>query len=256
MIALPAHSAVLASLADLYLAGENIASGRWNAARKQAVLESRERSTRLLSGALASLRNPPKALVSASAIGFYGDRADAVLTEGSAAGDGFLADVCKAWEVATLPASEAGIRVVNLRIGVVLSRAGGALASMLPPFRAGVGGRLGSGAQYVSWISLDDVLGAIHHCLFETSLTGAVNAVAPAAATNAELTAALGRVLGRPTAIPVPATVVRAMLGEMADALLLASTRVVPQRLLETGCEFRDANLDTALRSTLGRLRS
>ncbi len=254
----PASGAIDASALEgvdavVHLAGENIAAGRWTAARKRAILESREAGTRLLASTLAGLTQKPKVLVSASAIGWYGDRGDEILPEEAAPGEGFLADVCRAWEDATGPAEAAGIRTVNLRIGVVISAAGGALATMLPPFRAGVGGVLGPGSQYMSWIGLDDVLGAILHAIATPSLAGPVNATAPTPATNRELTKTLGRVLGRPTVAPVPAFAARLLFGEMGDALLLASTRVVPGKLLASGYEFRHPALEEALRHTLGR---
>jgi uncharacterized protein (TIGR01777 family) len=239
--------------AVVHLAGENIASGRWTTARKARIRESRVRGTRTLCRALAHLSHPPKVLVSASAIGYYGDRGSDPLWENSAPGVGFLADVCRAWEEATQPAVEKGIRVVLLRIGIVLSPAGGALAKMLLPFRLGVGGVIGSGQQYMSWVALDDVVGAAHHALVTDTLQGPVNAVAPYPVTNREFTKTLGRVLRRPTFLPMPAFAARLALGEMADALLLASTRVEPKRLLATGYSFRYSELEDALRHVLGR---
>ena len=239
--------------AVVHLAGENIASGRWTAARKARIRESRVKGTRTLCRALAHLSHPPKVLVSASAIGYYGDRGSDPLWENSAPGVGFLADVCRAWEEATQPAVEKEIRVVLLRIGIVLSPAGGALAKMLLPFRLGVGGVIGSGQQYMSWVALDDVVGAAHHALVTDTLQGPVNAVAPYPVTNREFTKTLGRVLRRPTFLPMPAFAARLALGEMADALLLASTRVEPKRLLATGYSFRYSELEDALRHVLGR---
>ncbi len=239
--------------AVVHLAGENITAGRWTAATKARIKESRVRGTRLLCEALAHLHQPPKVLVCASAIGYYGDRGATTVDEDSAAGTGFLADVCRAWEAATAPASDAGIRVVHLRCGVVLTAAGGALAKLLLPFRLGVGGRLGSGRQYMSWIGIDDVLGVILHTIRTGALRGAVNAVAPPPVTNFDFTKALGRVLSRPTLFPVPAVVARLAFGEMADEMLLASTRVAPARLQATQYAFRHPNLDAALRHTLGR---
>jgi len=236
----------------VHLAGENIASGRWTAARKDAIRNSRVKGTRLLCDALAGLSDPPKTLVSASAIGYYGDRWEDILTEESPAGKGFLPDVCREWEAASVPAVRKGIRVVTLRIGVVLTPKGGALSRMLPPFRAGLGGVLGSGKQYVSWIALDDLSGIVLHALAKEELRGPVNAVAPCPVTNRELTEALGKVLSRPTLLPVPAFALRLAAGEMADALLLASTRVVPRRLEETGYRFRFPELHGALRHLLG----
>jgi uncharacterized protein (TIGR01777 family) len=239
--------------AVVHLAGESIADGRWTPEKKAKILNSRVQGTRLLSESLARLQRRPRVLVSASAIGYYGDRGEQPLNERSAAGSGFLPDVCRQWEAATQPAVEAGIRVVNLRIGVVLSAQGGALAKMLGPFRMGAGGRLGSGRQYLSWIALDDVVGAIHHGLMCDELSGPVNAVSPNPVTNREFTKTLGRVLRRPTMFPMPAPAARVIFGEMADELLLASTRVEPQRLMAEGYEFRFAELQSALRHLLGR---
>ena len=238
--------------AVVHLAGENIAA-RWTAAKKAKILESRVHGTRLISETLAGLAAPPKVLVTASAVGIYGDRGDTPVDEHSAAGTGFLADVCRQWEAASQSAKEAGIRVVHLRFGVILSPAGGALAKMLMPFRLGLGGRLGSGRQYMSWVAIDDAVESIYHALTKHDLAGAVNVVAPEAVTNAEFTKTLGRVLRRPTIFPVPAIAARAAFGQMADEALLASTRVKPARLIETGYEFRFPNLEGALRHVLGR---
>lgn len=239
--------------AVVHLAGEPIASGRWNAAKKARIRDSRGPATRLLCEALSHLSNPPKTLVCASAIGYYGDRGDEVLTESSPAGTGFLPVGCQEWEAACEPARQKGIRVVNLRIGIVLTPAGGALAKMLTPFKLGVGGILGSGKQYMSCIALDDIIGAIAHALVTPSLTGPVNGVCPQPVTNYEFTKTLGKVLGRPTIFPAPAPVLRLALGEMADALLLASTRVEPRRLVETGYQFRYPTVEAALRHVLGK---
>jgi uncharacterized protein (TIGR01777 family) len=234
--------------AVVHLAGENIASGRWNAARKAAIGDSRVNGTRLLCEALAGLARPPKALVCASAIGYYGDRGEELLTEESPPGTGFLAEVSREWEAASEPAVRKGIRVVTLRIGVVLSPNGGALSRMLPLFRAGLGGVIGNGRQYVSWIALDDLVGIVLQALQSRELRGPVNAVAPVPVTNRELTEALGKVLSRPTLLPVPAFALRLSVGrEMADALLLASARVVPRRLEEAGYRFRFPELPAAL---------
>jgi uncharacterized protein (TIGR01777 family) len=238
--------------AIVHLAGESIASGRWNEQRKKAIRDSRVDATRKLCEHLARQRVKPQVLVCASAIGFYGSRGDEVLTEESSQGNSFLADVCQEWEAATKPASEAGIRVVNLRFGVILSPKGGALANMLTPFRLGGGGVIGSGTQYWSWIAIDDVIGAIHHAIFTDSLSGPVNCTAPNPVTNREFTKTLGKVLQRPTVFPLPAFAARLMLGEMADELLLASARVMPNRLLATGYRFRFTELEPALRHLLG----
>ncbi len=239
--------------AVVHLAGENIASGRWTAERKARIRESRVKGTSTLCEALARLSQPPKVLASASAIGYYGNCGADPLWENSAPGEGFLADVCRAWEEATRPAREKGVRVVLLRIGVVLSPAGGALAKMLLPFKLGIGGVIGSGKQYMSWIALDDVIGAIHHVLTTHTLHGPVNLVAPYPVTNSEFTKTLGRVLQRPTLLPMPAAAARLAFGEMADELLLASTRVEPKQLLATGYTFHYPELEDALRHVLGR---
>ncbi|MCO6459254.1 MAG: TIGR01777 family oxidoreductase [Pirellulaceae bacterium] len=239
--------------AVVHLAGENIAGGRWTAARKQRIRDSRVLGTRLLAETLARLRQPPRVLVSASAIGFYGDRGDEQLDESSAAGSGFLVEVAQQWEQATQPAADAGIRVVNARFGVILSPLGGALKTMLPPFRLGLGGVIGSGQQYMSWIGLDDAVGALHFALMTDQLRGPVNVVAPEPLTNREFTRTLGKVLHRPTIFPVPAPLARLGLGEMADHLLLCSVRVYPRRLQEQAYAFRNPDLEGALRHLLGR---
>jgi hypothetical protein len=237
--------------AVVHLAGENIADGRWSEARKQRILDSRVEGTRGIAAALARMQTPPGVLVCASAIGFYGDRGEEVLREDSAPGRGFLPEVCQAWEGAADPAREAGIRVVHLRFGIILSAEGGALAKMLLPFRMGLGGKIGSGAQYMSWITLDDVVGSILHALQTEGLEGPVNAVAPEPVTNREFTKALGRVLSRPTLFPLPGFAAGLVFGEMADELLLASTRVDPARLRDTGYTFRHPDLEPALRHLL-----
>ncbi len=239
----------------VHLAGENIASGRWTPGRKAEIRRSRVESTKRLCESLARLVRPPKALVSASAVGYYGDRGEEILREDSPPGTDFLATVCREWEAATEPASRAGVRVVQLRIGVVLSQAGGALKKMLLPFKLGLGGRIGSGAQFMSWIALGDVVGAIGHALGAESLAGPVNAVAPAPVTNAEFTRTLARVLRRPALAPMPAVMARLAFGELADALLLASARVVPTRLEGSGYRFRYPALEGALRHLLGQQR-
>jgi uncharacterized protein len=236
--------------AIVHLAGESIAA-RWTPQKKARILASRVEGTRLLAGHAAQMKQPPKVFVSASAIGYYGDRGDEIMIEDSPPGAGFLCEVCREWEAATQAAEARGIRTVRLRIGVVLSKHGGALAQMLFPFRMGVGGRLGSGQQYMSWISIDDIVGAIQHTLATESLHGAVNAVAPAPATNAEFTKTLGKVLRRPTIFPVPAFAVRLLFGEMGQELLLGSTRVEPSRLICSGYSFRHNALEDALRAVL-----
>jgi len=238
--------------AVIHLAGESI-QGRWTPKKKARILESRYKGTRLLAEALGHLAKPPRVLVCASAIGYYGDRGDELLREESASGSGFLAQVCREWESATEPATKKGIRVVNLRFGVVLGAAGGALAQMLPPFKMGVGGRVGSGKQYMSWIALDDVVGAVEHALVTEGLRGPVNAVAPNPARNVEFTKALGRVLSRPTIFPLPAFVVKLAFGRMGEELLLASQRVEPARLAASGYKFRYPELEGALRRAVGK---
>ncbi len=238
--------------AVIHLAGEGVAAHSWTPAQKARIKESRVKGTSLLARTLAGLKHKPASFCCASAIGFYGTRGDEVCTEKSAPGNDFLADVCQAWEDASRPAYDAGIRSVNMRIGVVLTPAGGALKKMLTPFKMGVGGVLGNGRQYMSCITIDDVVGGIHHCLTHAELTGPVNLVAPTAVTNREFTKTLGRVLHRPTIFPAPAFMLRLMLGEMADGLLLSSTRVRPDRLLDTGYQFRFPELEGGLKHVLG----
>jgi uncharacterized protein len=237
--------------AVVHLAGESIAAGRWTASRKARILSSRVKGTTLLSSTLAKLQRPPQVLVSASAIGYYGNRGDEVLKEDSAPGADFLAEVCKQWEASTQVAASAGIRVVNIRSGIVLAKQGGALPKMVLPFKLGVGGRIGTGRQYMSWIALEDEVEAILHCIGRAEVRGAVNFVSPSPVTNAEFTKVLGRVLSRPTLFPLPAFAARLVLGEMADALLLSSQRVEPVKLAATGYRFRHTNLEAALRSVL-----
>ena len=235
----------------VHLAGENIAAGRWTRFRKARIRDSRVKGTRLISEALAKMEQPPSVLVSMSAIGYYGNRGNEVITEESGPGEGFLADVCRQWEGATDAASRKGIRVVHLRTGLVLSRTGGALGKMILPFKLGVGGRIGSGRQYMSWISLDDLCAAILHCIQAGGLHGPVNTVSPSPVTNLEFTRILGRVLSRPAIFPLPAFAARIALGEMADELLLASARVEPAKLLSSRFGFRHKDLETTLRSYL-----
>ena len=238
--------------AVVHLAGENVAGGRWTAARKRRILNSRVAGTGLIARAVAAA-DPPPVLASASAIGFYGDRGDQPVDETAAGGDGFLAGVCRQWEAAASPALDRGARVVLVRIGLVLSSRGGALAKMLTPFRLGLGGIVGDGRQVMSWIHLDDLVGVFEHALADPNLSGPINAVAPAAVTNRDFTRTLGRVLGRPTLVPMPAPMVRLAFGEMGTELLLASTRVVPSRLQASGYAFRFPDLESALRHELGR---
>ncbi|MCA8957119.1 MAG: TIGR01777 family oxidoreductase [Planctomycetes bacterium] len=233
--------------AVVHLAGENIAAGRWTAARKRRIADSRIVLTRRLATDLAALATPPAALVCASAVGFYGDRGSAALDEQQPAGTGFLADVCEGWEAAADPARQAGIRVVHLRIGVVLSSTGGLLGRLRSLFRFGLGGRLGSGEQWMSWIHLTDLVRVVEFALERGDLVGALNAVSPNPVTNREFTRALGQWVHRPTLLHAPAFALRALLGEMADELMLASTRVVPARLSESGFRFALPELRAAL---------
>ena len=236
----------------VHLAGESIASGRWTDQKKRTIRESRVKGTSLLSESLARLSRPPSVFLCASAIGYYGDRADELLTEQSAPGNDFLANVCIEWEGATTAAVEKGIRTVQTRFGIILDDNGGALAKMLTPFRLGIGGRVGSGKQWMSWVALDDVVSALKFLMGETSTRGPVNFVSPNPVTNAEFTKTLGRVLSRPTLFPVPEFGARLAFGEMADALLLSSQRVEPVILKNKGFEFRWTTLEPALRSILG----
>lgn len=233
--------------AVVHLAGENIAGGRWTDARMRRIRDSRVDGTRLLVERLAQLDPRPRVWVGASAVGAYGDRGDEVLTEESAWGEGFLADVCREWEAASEPVEGWGARRVLLRIGMVLSADGGALAKMRMPFRLGVGGVVGSGTQWMSWVTLDDLCAMFERALGDDGMRGIYNAVAPTPVTNREFTKTLGRVLHRPTVFPLPAFAARLVLGKMADALLLASTRAVPQRLQGADFAFGDPDLEPAL---------
>lgn len=239
--------------AVIHLAGEGIGSARWTARKKQRILESRVRGTRLLSETLAGLASLPKVLISASGSGIYGDRGDRLVDESCEAGTGFLPDVAQQWEAATRPAAEAGIRVVLLRFGIVLSRAGGALQRMLLPFKLGLGGIIGTGRQYMSWVCIDDVVAATHHILVNESLDGPVKLTTPYPVTNAELTKILGHVLHRPTIAWMPACAARLVLGEMADEILLVSTRAVPRKLTAAGYKFRYPTLEGALTHLFSR---
>ena len=236
--------------AVIHLAGENIAQ-RWTLAARARIRASRVDATRLLCGALARLPQPPRVLVCASATGFYGDRGDAMLDERSSVGTGFLPEVCQAWEAAAEPARQHGIRVVHLRLGIVLARHGGALAKMLPVFRFGLGGRLGSGRQFWSWIALEDLLRVVELALQDDRLSGAVNVVSPAAATNADFTRALARALRRPAFLALPAPVVKLLFGKMGCEALLASARVQPARLIEYGFAFRFSELNATFQHLL-----
>jgi len=242
--------------AVIHLGGANVAKGPWTEERKRLIRDSRVQSTALLSEALADMpaEKRPKAFLCASAIGYYGDRGDEWLDETSEPGPpDFLTEVSREWEAATQAAADSGVRVVNLRIGVVLSPDGGALAKMLTPFKLGVGGVVGSGRQYMSWIDLDDVVGAIIHCLTRDDVQGPVNLTAPNPAANREFTKTLGRVLHRPTFLPLPTFAVKLGFGEMGEDLLLASTRVKPKALLDSGYAFHYPDLEASLRHQLSR---
>jgi uncharacterized protein (TIGR01777 family) len=238
--------------AVVHLAGEPIAQ-RWTRGAKRRIRESRVRGTELLASTLASLERPPRVLVSGSAMGIYGNRGDEALDESSASGNDFLAATAVAWEAAAEAARQVGVRVVMVRTGLVLSPRGGALAKLLPAFRLGLGGRVGSGRQWVSWIGLTDTVSAIRHAIETDSLTGPVNLSAPEPVTNAELAKTLAKVLRRPAILPVPAFAMRLAFGEMGEATLLASQRMRPRRLLDSGYQFRYPTLEAALRHELRR---
>jgi uncharacterized protein len=238
--------------AIVHLAGESIASSRWTEAQKAKIRSSRIDGTKQLADAISKLAKPPKVVVSGSAIGFYGDRGNEDLTEQSQPGKGFLADVCREWEQSISPIRSKGVRIVNLRTGVILSTKSGALQKMLPIFKLGGGGNIGSGRQYISWISLDDEVMAIWHIINTDSIVGPVNCVAPNPVTNQEFTQVLGKVIHRPTVIPLPEFAARIIMGEMADELLLASQRCLPKSLLNSGYSFQYPNLEQALQHELG----
>ena len=238
--------------AVVHLAGENISAGRWTANRKHTLRSSRGPATRLLTATLAKLDNRPRVFAGASAFGYYGNRADEILTEHSSSGNDFLADVTREWEEATTPASDAGIRVVNMRFGLVFDGQGGALPRMARPFKLGFGGKIAAGKQYMSWITLGDTLRAILHILNNESLTGPLNVSAPGAVTNAEFTKTIARVLSRPSLFPVPGFGLKIMFGELADSIL-ASARMDPTKLVSSGFEFHHPDLESALRSIFGK---
>ncbi|MHC4232288.1 MAG: TIGR01777 family oxidoreductase [Planctomycetota bacterium] len=244
------HSKLKNLDAVIHLAGENL-FGRWNDKKKQAIHDSRVKSTTFLAQTLAAKEHKPKVLICASAIGYYGDRGELECTETTEAGEGFLTTVCRQWEQATLPASEAGIRVVNLRFGVVLGKAGGSLAKMLPAFKMGMGGPLGDGQQWVSWVSIDDAVRAVDFSLNHDDLSGPVNVVSPQPVRNKEFAQAIGHALHRPEVVPVPKRMLKFMLGEMADETVLASTKVLPHKLQSKGFAFEHPDLETALAAVL-----
>lgn len=237
--------------AVIHLAGENISGLRWTDEKKKAIRDSRVIGTRNVVEAISKLKVKPKVLVTSSAIGYYGERGDEEVTESSMPGDDFLAEVAKAWETESRRAEDAGVRTVLLRTGIVLSKDGGALGTMLLPFKLGVGGVIGSGRQWMSWISIDDHVRVIRHVIENESIRGAVNSVAPGPVTNEQFTKILGEVLYRPTILPLPSFAVSMLFGEMGDALLLSSTRVVPKRLLDSGFEFKYPDLKSALEHIL-----
>lgn len=237
--------------AVVHLAGDNVASENWSDEKKRKIRESRTVGTRVLVDALRKCANQPKVLVSASAIGFYGNREDEILTEDSAKGVGFFPEVCDEWEVESNKATDFGARVVNLRIGVVLAKDGGALEKMLTPFKFGVGGVIGSGKQFMSWIALDDLIKIFHFALENAELNGAINATAPNPATNEEFTKTLGKVLNRPTILPIPAFGIKLLFGEMGERILLEGCRVLPKRLQDSGFEFQFVNLEDALKHAI-----
>lgn len=236
----------------IHLVGENVSGLRWTEEKKRAIRESRVLGTRNVVDAISHLNARPKLLIAASAIGFYGERGDEEMTESSPAGDNFLAGVCKEWEAEARRAEDAGIRTVLLRTGIVLSKDGGALATMLTPFKLGVGGVVGSGKQWMSWISLDDEIAVINFAIENENLRGAVNAVSPNPVTNHDFTKTLGEVLYRPTILPLPEFAVSMIFGEMGDALLLASTKVMPKRLEDAGFEFKYPDLKPAIEHAVG----
>ncbi|HMG74229.1 MAG TPA: TIGR01777 family oxidoreductase [Pyrinomonadaceae bacterium] len=238
--------------AIINFAGENIAAGRWTDDQKRKIRDSRVNGTHLLSEAMAKLKDRPKVFLCASATGIYGDRGDEALDEQSDSGGGFLAGVCREWEKATEPAVQAGVRTVNLRFGPILAREGGMLAKLLTPFKMGMGGRVGSGKQFISWVAIDDAVDAIKLALKDESIRGPLNIVSPNPVTNEEFTKTLGHVLSRPTALAMPAFAVRLAFGEMADEMLLTSQRVIPKKLNDVGYEFQHPELEGALRKHLG----
>ena len=234
------------------LAGENIAGGRWTDDQKRKIRDSRVNGTHLLSEAVAKLARKPKVFVCASATGIYGDRGDEKLDEQSESGGGFLAGVCREWEKASEPASKAGVRVVNLRYGPILARDGGMLAKLLTPFKMGMGGKVGSGKQYISWVSLEDAVRATKFAIDDEAIRGPLNVVSPNPVTNEEFTKTLGHVLNRPTALAMPAFAARLAFGEMADEMLLASQQVLPKRLNSAGFQFELPELERAMRRYVG----
>ena len=237
--------------AVIHLAGENIASRRWTKTRKSQIYDSRVKGTQVLVEALRKLKTPPKLFISASGINYYGNRGNEILTEDSTQGSGFLADLCHDWENASTPLQQLNVRIAHLRFGMVLSPQGGALKKMLLPFRLGLGGAIGDGTQFISWISIEDCIGAIAHILHHNGLQGAINCTSPQPITNKNFTKSLAKTLKRPSIFPLPALFARILLGEMADELLLASLHVEPKKLIDSGYQFLQPNLDLALEHLL-----
>ncbi|HXT62205.1 MAG TPA: TIGR01777 family oxidoreductase [Pyrinomonadaceae bacterium] len=238
--------------AIINLAGENVAEGRWTEEKKRKIHDSRVHGTHLISEAIVKLTNKPRVFLCASATGIYGDRGDEVLDEQSESGGGFLAGVCREWEKATEPARNAAVRVVNLRFGPILARVGGMLEKMLTPFKMGLGGKVGSGKQYISWVTIEDAVAAMKLALTDESIRGPVNVVSPKPVTNERFTRVLGEVLSRPTVMAMPAFAARLAFGEMADEMLLVSQRVMPKRLQAAGYQFQYSDLESALQHYLG----
>ena len=237
--------------AAVHLAGENLGDGRWTEEKKRRIRDSRVVGTRVLCNALLKLDRPPQTLISSSAIGFYGNRGSETLIEESSVGDDFLAKICDEWERATDPLKEKGVRVTHARFGIILSNKGGALAKMLTPFKLGIGGKLGDGKQYMSWIAIDDIVSAVRYILKNENLSGPLNLTAPNPVTNKEFTEALGKTLSRPTFLGVPEFALKIMFGEMAENTILSSARVLPKRLQDAGYKFLFPTLETALKHLL-----
>lgn len=237
----------------IHLSGENIGQGRWTPQKKQMIIESRNRTTGLIAGTLSRMTSPPKALICASAVGYYGDRGELMMTEANECGADFISGVCSEWEAGAAPAVDQGIRVAFLRIGVVLTPRGGALQKFLPTFKLGLGGKIGSGSQYMSWIGIDDLIYAIHHVMMDETLEGPVNLVAPNPVTNARFVATLAEVLRRPAVLTIPAALIKGVFGQMGREVLLSSTRVSPEKLMDSGFRFQHPDLTSALRHLLGR---
>ena len=237
----------------IHLSGEHIGQGRWTAQKKKKIIESRNVTTSLIAGRIAGLKKPPRAFLCASAIGYYGHRGDELMTEESECGADFISNVCDEWEQAALPAMDKGVRTVFLRIGVVLSPVGGALQRLLPSFNLGLGGKVGSGEQYISWISMDDLIGSIYHAMDDDTLSGPINIVAPNPVTYLEMSRTLAKVLSRPALFTIPAWLIKLILGEMGKEVLLSSTRVKPEKIVASGYHFRHPDLEGALRHLLGK---